>query len=124
MKHLFILILLIGFLKITPARADFGLTASVVGLGVGVGLVAAAPFLDKRDQDEEIEEGKPTCSECESGNEDEKAGVDEEEFFNLDLSKTALEDLKLKAREYHGKNKRSWCDAGAIKGFGQEGINE
>ena len=95
MKHLFILILLIGFLKITPARADFGLTASVVGLGVGVGLVAAAPFLDKRDQDEEIGEGKPTCSECESGNEDEK--VDEEEFFNLDLSKTALEDLRLKA---------------------------
>lgn len=52
-------------------------------------------ILDKRDQDEETREGKPTCSECESGNEDDK--VDEEEFFNLDLSKTALEDLKLKA---------------------------
>ena len=58
-------------------------------------MVAATPFLDKIDQDEEIGEGKPTCLECESGNEDEK--LDEEEFFNLELSKTALEDLKLKA---------------------------
>ena len=97
-KYLLIVLVLFGFFRAgQEARADFGLTASLAGLGVGVGLVAAAPFLDKSDQDEEIEEGKPTCSECESGNEDEKAGVDEEEFFNLDLSKTALEDLRLKA---------------------------
>ena len=94
-RVVFMILVLIGLLKAEPTKADFGLTASIIGLGAGAGLVVAAPFLDKKNQDEEIGKGKPTCSECE--NEDEKAGVDQEEFFNLDLSKATLEDLKLKA---------------------------
>jgi len=100
MRILLILVLIVGVFGVGEVRADFGLTASVVGLGVGVGLVAVPHILDKKgDQDEENGEGKPICLECESSNEGGKAVVDEnetneEEFFKQDLSRTSTEDLK------------------------------
>ena len=46
---------------------------------------------------------------------------------NIYIDGVSLADILIKAglaREYHGEKKKSWCDAGVIKGFGREGINE
>lgn len=98
MKILFVLVLLFGFLRVAPARADFGLTASIVGLVVGVGLVVVPPFLDKKNQDEEVFLDK--IEDKEAG----KSGVvlkdeseKEDKKVSLDLSRAALEDSRFKA---------------------------
>lgn len=84
MKILFVLILLVGLLGVKPARADFGLTASVVGLGFGVGLIVISPFFDKIDQDD-------------VSNENEESEKEDEEFLNSNLSKVEFENLKSRA---------------------------
>jgi hypothetical protein len=71
MRYFFILFLFIGFLKITPAKADAGL--SVAAAVIATGFIVAVPFFDE-DQEENIE--------------------DEDEFFNHDLSRSSMEDLK------------------------------
>lgn len=49
MKILFIAILLVGILKVTPARADFGGTAFIIGIVVGIAAAEVSDYLDKKD---------------------------------------------------------------------------
>jgi hypothetical protein len=80
-KPLLVILLLISFFRAEPAKADFGGTAFIIGIVVGI--VAAEISHNSLDK---------------KGGDDMKSKTaEDDEFFNLDLSKTALEDLKLKA---------------------------
>jgi hypothetical protein len=56
-RILILTLVLISSFNVKPAKADFGLIASVAGLIIGTSLVVATPFLDNGEADQnEIEE--------------------------------------------------------------------